>query len=79
VELLDGECRPIPGFEMAACLPITGDSLAHPVRWQGDPDPAPTLNQYIRWRLRATRARIYSLWMPNGDAAPRYDRFVSAF
>ncbi len=79
VELLDAECRPVPGFEMAACLPITGDSLGHEVRWQGDPDPAPTLNQPLRWRLRATRARLYAVWMPNGDAAPRYDRFTSPF
>ncbi|MFH1086256.1 MAG: hypothetical protein V1772_10905 [Chloroflexota bacterium] len=79
IELLDAECRPIPGYELARCQLITGDALDHAVRWQDDPDPAPILNQYIRWRLRATRARLYAVWMPNGDAAPRYDRFHAAF
>jgi hypothetical protein len=79
IELLDADARPLPGFEMANCLPITGDALDHPVRWSGDPDPTPMLGRPMRWRLRATKARVYSVWMPDGDPTPRYDRFRSAF
>lgn len=85
IELLDADCRPIPGFERGSstirprCPPLGGDALDHPLRWQGNPDPSPLLNRWIRWRLRATRARVYSVWMPDGDPLPRYDRFRSAF
>jgi hypothetical protein len=79
MELQDSDCRPIPGFEMAQCLPISGDSLGHLVIWQGNPDPTAIVGQPIRWRMRATRAKIYSVWMPNGEAEVRYDRFQSAF
>lgn len=34
VGLLHQDYSPVPGFETDACLPLTGDSLALPVRWQ---------------------------------------------
>jgi len=79
VELLDAECRPISGFELTNCMPIAGDSLGHRVSWRGNPDPAAILNRHIRFRLQAIRAKLYAVWMPNGDTEPRYNCFQSAF
>lgn len=79
MELLDADCKVIPGFELSACVPITGESLGHVVSWRGAPDAGQIINRPIRWRLQATHAKVYSIWMPNGDTQPRYDRFQSAF
>jgi hypothetical protein len=88
MELLDAEWRPIPGFEMAHCVPLSGDAIDHLVRWQNTDDMPSGVGPNARsafpdgparWRIRATKAKLYSLWMPDGDAEPRYYRFVSPF
>lgn len=35
--ILDSAGRPLPGFALADCQPVRGDSLAHRVRWEGLP------------------------------------------
>jgi hypothetical protein len=77
LELLDLECRPVPGFEIDACCPVRGDSLAHRVRWNGHPDWSAIVGRDIRWRLQARNAKIYSVWMPDGDRQFTYHRFRS--
>ena len=77
LEVLDQVCRPIEGFEMRMCLPIGGDSLSHAVRWEGQPDLSRIVDRPIRWRLNATRARVYSVWMPDGESGSCYHRFHS--
>lgn len=37
VEVLEGEA-PVPGYEAAACNPVTGDGLEHAVTWKGGRD-----------------------------------------
>lgn len=77
LELLDADGHVIPGFEMDACVPLRGDSTGHELRWRGRPDMSSIVNRPIRWRLRASSARIYSVWMPDGDAALVYHQFRS--
>lgn len=75
--LLDGDCNPLPGFEMSNCVPITGDSLGHRVRWQGEPQLSEIGDRPIRWQLQATRAHVYSVWLPEPDEDSGYCRFRS--
>jgi hypothetical protein len=77
LELLDEESRPLPGFELSRCVPLTGDSLSHSVHWEGEPNLSEILNRPIRWRLQATHARVYAVWMPDGEAEISYHRFRS--
>jgi hypothetical protein len=34
VRLLDAAGKPITGFDSDDCLPVRGDSLAHPIKWK---------------------------------------------
>ena len=77
LELLDEESQPLPGFELSRCAPITGDSLLHSVRWEGEPDLTEIVGRPIRWRLHATHARVYAVWMTDGETESSYHRFRS--
>ncbi|MHB0874816.1 MAG: glycoside hydrolase family protein [Anaerolineae bacterium] len=77
LELLDADARPIPGYGADDCLPVGGDSTAHRVAWRGEPDASAIVGKPIRWRLSATRAKVYSVWMPDGEAVTCYHRFQS--
>ena len=35
VELQDADGKPLPGFGLADCAPITGDFIEHTVSWRG--------------------------------------------
>lgn len=56
VRLCDLRGQPLRGFGYGDCRPITGDSLAHPVRWQG---ARPVPGRPVRMEFRARRARLY--------------------
>jgi hypothetical protein len=75
MELLSAEGTPIPGFEISRCVPLGGDSLKHRVCWRGQPDLAAMVGKQIRWRLRATRAKVYSVWIPDVKNKAPYYRF----
>jgi hypothetical protein len=77
--LLDGDCQPIPGYGSDDCLPVQGNSSAHRVRWRGEPETSAILERPIRWRLSATRAKVYSVWAPNGEEQASYHRFQSSW
>lgn len=57
--LLDEERDLIPGLSGTQCRSLRGDDLRHEVRWAGGGLPA---GEMVRVRLRARRARVYSLW-----------------
>ncbi|MSR82175.1 MAG: hypothetical protein EXS58_04525 [Candidatus Latescibacteria bacterium] len=38
VGLAKADGQPLPGFELDKCVPLAGDHLETPVRWQGDPE-----------------------------------------
>lgn len=76
LELLDEQANALPGFTEAECLPITGDSTAHPVRWKGL--GAPPVGKPTRLRLTAKNARVYSLFNPEVGETPVYYRFTAA-
>jgi hypothetical protein len=60
-EIADLDGRPIKGFALKDCVPVSGDSIRHRLRWRGDPDPSALSNRQIRMRVQARGARIYAL------------------
>jgi hypothetical protein len=61
VELQDAQGQPLPGFALNDCLPLSGDHLAVPVRWNDNPDLGPWQGQTVRVRLVLRSADLYSL------------------
>ena len=61
MEIADVDAKPFPGFELENCLPITGDSVSHCVRWRGDPSPESLAGTWVRLRVEATSAKLYTL------------------
>ena len=59
-ELRDVDGTPIPGFELANCVPLETDATAAQVRWRGNPSPAAFLEKPIRLYLTATRCSLYA-------------------
>ena len=75
VEITDVDATPIPGFELDNCLPITGDSVSHPIRWKGDPSHEPSAGPWIRLRVTATNARVYALFCGREEEIAEYWNF----
>jgi hypothetical protein len=71
-ELLDLDGTPIRGFGLATCEPVSGDSLRHELRWKGEPDRSSLVNREVRVRLRATNAKVYSIYSGTEAEAERY-------
>ena len=73
VELLDDQGQPLPGYLEQDCIPVTGDSAAHRVRWR-QRETAP-LGRRLRVRLRARNAQVFSLFFIDEEEQPVYYRF----
>ena len=75
VEICDESGQPIEGFRFKDCKPIQADGTALPVQWTSAGDPSKVVRKPIRLRVRAHRADLYSVSLPNGNASPRYWEF----
>jgi hypothetical protein len=58
IQLLDQTGVVRPGFAFADCQPITGDSLAHPVRWTGD--LASLRHKTVRVQMRLRHGKVFA-------------------
>jgi hypothetical protein len=58
VQLLDEAGKVRPGFAFADCQPITGNSLAHTVRWKGA--LATLRHKTVRVEMRLRNARVFA-------------------
>lgn len=64
VELQDADRRPIPGFTLEDCHPLTGDSVESVVRWKGDREIAEQMRAApMRIRFVINSADLYSIRM----------------
>lgn len=61
VEIQDPNGKPIPGFSLKDCPPITGDKIAQPVKWIGGSNVASLAGRPIRMRVVLKDADLYSL------------------
>lgn len=60
VEIQDASGEPIPGFTLAECQPLFGDTLDRVVRWGDDSDLAALAGRPIRLRFVIEDADLYS-------------------
>ena len=64
VRILDLDGRPIWNFDATDCLPVRGDSLAHPVRWRRAVRPPADVPLQLEFLLRD--ASLYALGVGGG-------------
>lgn len=73
VEALQPDYQPVAGFSQAECAPISGDSLAHRVRWEGGTQPEGP----VRLRIHAQNADLYSIYFTSSGEEPVYHQFTA--
>ena len=73
--VLDLQGKPIKGFGLADCVPVTGDGLAQRLAWRGGPNASPLANRQIRLQVEARDARLYSLFAGSEAESARYWEF----
>jgi len=61
VEIQDAAGKPLPGFALADCPPVFGDSLERAVAWNGGPDVSRLAGQPVRLRFVLKDADLYAL------------------
>ena len=76
-ELLDAEARPIPGFTINDCRPVTGDATSHRLAWSGAGQAAAPVGRPARLRVTARNASLYSIFVTEPDETPVYHRFAA--
>jgi hypothetical protein len=60
-ELRDPYGRPLPGFELNSCLPVSGDSTSHELAWTSGMKPNDYRYDLIGLRLEVEEGTIYSV------------------
>lgn len=65
VEIQDAHGAPLPGFALADCTPMVGDTIDQAVRWKKDPDLGKWAGQPIRLRFLMQEADLFSLQFRN--------------
>ena len=59
-EILDLQGNIIPGFSMQDCIPFTGDSIGHKLKWKTDQSPKDQEKTVKKIRFYLKNADIYS-------------------
>jgi len=60
VELQDAEGKPLPGFTLEDCTPLTGDAIDAVVQWKGKSDVSAVTNQPVRLRFALENVDLYA-------------------
>ncbi|MHC4703960.1 MAG: hypothetical protein ACYTFQ_25660, partial [Planctomycetota bacterium] len=60
IGLTDAPKKPVRGFGIADCDPITADSVRHVVTWKGDPDVGNLAGQVVRLRFEMENAKLFA-------------------
>lgn len=75
VGLLTSSGEAIEGLGTEECAPLVGDSTAHRVRWTGAAGEGAPVGRWVRLLVRARRASVFSVAVPEEGEAPVYHRF----
>ncbi|MCM8777878.1 MAG: hypothetical protein NC905_06445 [Candidatus Omnitrophica bacterium] len=75
VEITDISGNPIEGFEIENSIPLTGDALFHKCKWKGNPCIEKVVNRDIRFKIKANKAVIYSLFSGDEKEVRNYWNF----
>jgi len=60
-ELRDPYGRPIPGYELNACVPVQGDSQSHQLTWSGGKTSATYRRDVVTLRIEIADGVVYSV------------------
>jgi len=74
MEILDEHYQPLEGFELQASPRLTGDALDHRLVWSAG---SPPVGATVRLKIDARHAKLYSIYLPEGESVLRYDEFRS--
>jgi len=61
VEIQDSDGKPLPGFALDDCQPLSGDAIEQPVKWQRGNDLSGYMGQPIRLRFVLDNTDLYAL------------------
>ncbi len=61
VEIQDAEGKPLTGFTLEDCIPLSGDSVDEAVRWKSGANVASFAGQPVRLKFAIRNADIYAL------------------
>jgi hypothetical protein len=64
VEIQDGQGKPLPGFALADCRNLVGDSIEQKVNWAKGSDVSALAGQTVRLRFVMQEADLYALQFP---------------
>jgi len=76
-ELLSLDGNTLPGYDDASCVPIKGDSIAHPLRWRDNATAERLVGSVVRLRMRAQNAKLYSVSNAEPGESADYWRFCA--
>ena len=68
VALLDADLKPLPGYSLGECEPISADEIDYVVRWKSGADLASLAGQTVRVQISLSHAEIFALQF---TSAPR--------
>ncbi len=75
LEITDLAGKTIPGFSLAECEPISGDSTRHAIRWRAGANVDNVVNKDIRLRVLARDAKLYSVFAASEAESKTYWKF----
>ena len=61
VELQSADGKPVPGFTLSDCKPLTGDEISQSVEWKSGSDVSSLAGKSVRLRFSLQNADVYSL------------------
>lgn len=65
VELQDDEGKPLSGYTLADCQPLSGDTIEGPVTWKSGSDLSALAGREVRLRLVIKQANVYAMRFSN--------------
>jgi hypothetical protein len=68
VEVLTAAGEPLPGFSMAECRPLRGDSTLQPVAWSSQADLGKHAGSPVRFRFHLSNGQLFSFWVSDGTS-----------
>ena len=77
VEVLDEQGKPVPPFTRATCVPLQGDRVFQPVRWEASDDLSGVSGKTLRFRFYLRDGRLYAFWV-SPDASGASHGYVAA-
>jgi len=60
--------KPIPGYTLADCVPVTGDQVHAPLAWTAGPDLRALRGRTVRLHLQLFKADLYALRFHGNEA-----------